>query len=565
MNDYNAHWTQILSKEGTQNVDFITSLDENGINHFLTKHHEIDSKVYKKVFEKTFNTQSDTRKFVVELEVKAPIEIQFPPFSPGPLSNVFSDTKNWVKLDNKHRGPELRTDSSNLHIYCKQVNVKLTWPKFSGGGTWSMSLDPFDVYAQSKIQLNQDDDGYYCTIIPQKLQFDIPRAQAIATQLSKAMENAPAEIRAEYDECQEKITDLFIIAANIAATEQTPKLVRNIQVPVPVIADKPVMPALLDLSNNILSIGFGLDKVKLEQKEGEHMSKNLIDLESALNKDVKTSGGLLKLISKNYKDQEHFEDIEFLSEEEVQKKLVNSELYIAEQENILADFNALNDDDSYLQKIAAVADAYAIGINEYFFDTVVNSVIPGPKHKCSGWLNLKLAKGRVCHWSKFKNPDVQIKPTGKLVGGVNIDIGGAIEACVKKFYDCSWEWKCSKLSLAVKGRPEIKVELKRSKGVRMLAQLDGKLRLDTNLPWPFNKIVRGFSGVIWTFVKGFINIILAALSFVVIKPEFKLPQMETRIKLRNFTPFYFERPESDGVTGSKTRFIGYKGGITAGR
>lgn len=171
----------------------------------------------------------------------------------------------------------------------------------------------------------------------------------------------------------------------------------------------------------------------------------------------------------------------------------------------------------------------------------------------------------MCYWSKFKDPDVHIQNSGILVGSVNIDVGGAIEACVKKFYDCSWEWKCSKLSLAVKGRPKIKLKLKKSKGVSLLAQLDGRLYLDTNLPWPFNKIVSGLSGVVWSFLKGFINILLVALSFVVIKPEFSLPNQLTKIKLRDFTPFYFERPKVAGNIDSKKRFIGYKGGLIAGR
>lgn len=338
MNDYKAHWINILTNDGTQNVDFITSIDEAGINLFLEKHHSVDNKVYKKEFKKAFNTQTDVREFKLNLELSKLIQVQIPPFLNPSINEQFVDTSNWLKLESNHQGPELRTESSNLQIYCKEIIIKIEWPKYAGGGNWSFKLNPFDAYAEAEIQLNHDSDGYFVTIIPKLLKFDIPRVDLLKEDIIKKMQSAPKEILAEFNECQDKFTDLFIIAANIAATEQTPKLVRNIQIPTPVIADKPVIPALLDLSNNILTMGFGLDKEELERENAKLISKSIHDLESALNDDLKKNGGILKLTASNYNDQKNFEDLEFLDEDEVVKKLTNTTTYINSIEQELRTF-----------------------------------------------------------------------------------------------------------------------------------------------------------------------------------------------------------------------------------
>ncbi|RKR06435.1 hypothetical protein CLV91_3395 [Maribacter vaceletii] len=560
MNIYQTQWNEILKKEGTQNVDVITSIKENGINHFLEKHHQFDSLSYKKTFEKAFDSHNTKRKFKVEISLNKPVEIQFPPFTSVKHNESYRLKKDWFELEAKHNSPELKAPSKeadpNIRINAKEIVIKIEWDKLNTTGKWSITLNPFEVLAESYIKLNQDADGYFLTIVPTLLKFDIPRNEVQSK--IKNLSNSEALV----GECEEKITDLFIIAANIAATEQTPKLVRNIQIPAPVIADKPLNPALLDISNNILTIGFGLDKQQLRIDNQKYITKSFYDLKSNINKDIEENGGLEKMVSTNYSQNRSIEDIEFLEEEEILEKFKNTNILITKLENQVTS-NFTDETQELLELDKSIKDAYAFGINEYFFDTIVDTTIPEPQSDCTKWLNIKLAKGRICHWSKFTNSDIKISNTAVLSGGVNVDVGGAIEACIKKAYDCSWEWICSKLSMSIKGRPKINLKLKKSRGVSLLAQLDGRLYLDVNLPWPFNKIVKGLTGLVWTFLKGFINILLALLSFVVIKPVFSIPNQKTKLRLLDFDSFYYERPQIKGNFPAKNKFIGYKGGLLA--
>jgi len=575
--NYSAIWNTLLNKPGTQNVDIIASISEDGLNHYLEKHHSIDNRIYHREVKKVFNTQTDSREFKVNLDINSPIQIQFPPYKDPVIANEFRDRRKWYELPAEQKGPELTAlqgEVSNIQVYCEQINIKLTWPKLhpqpGQDPNWTFSLRSLKVFAEAHAVLNNNQDGYYVTITPTKLRFDVTGASLLLQDLKDKVRISKlpkSEIKL-IDECQEKFTDLFVLALNIIATEQTPKLVKNIRIPAPVIKDRPVLPALLNISENCLTIGVGLDKAKAEKLVTDELNKELAALNTKMSEDIQAAGGLLAMVSKNKATPKNFEDLELKSEKEIYKLFTRTTQHI---EALRIRVNTMQRPPKVKSKVkskAVVNNAYAVGIDEYFFDTIVNAVMPAPKHECSGWLDLAAARGRACYWVKIFNPDITIDPaTITLNGGVNVDVGGALEACIRKFWDCSWKWECGSLSIAVKGRPNITIRLLNSSGIRLLAQLHGQLHLDVNLPFPFNAIISAVSTIIFAFVMAAINVILLLLTFVVIYPELTIPEQITKIKLRNFDSFYYPRPQIPGSTlsNSKNKFIAYKGGLVADR
>src|SRR5262249_23019795 len=135
----------------------------------------------------------------------------------------------------------------------------------------------------------------------------------------------------------------------------------------------------------------------------------------------------------------------------------------------------------------------------------------------------------------------------------------------RKFWDCSWRWDCSDLSMAVKGRPGIRLDLSQGDGVRVNARIYGSLVLETNLPWPFNEIIRAFSGIIWEVVKAIINSVLPHITVEIVPPRVSLPDQKTGLSLSGFTPFEMLRDAHVPIEfrREKVVFLGIAVGVTA--
>lgn len=269
--NYPNIWNSILNQGGTQNVDIIASINEDGINHYLEQHQKIDSRIYKKEIKKVFNTQTDTREFIINLEIKSAIQVQFPPYKDQTIAGNFTNKDKWFKLESEHEGPELnalKDEANKIQVYCNDINISLTWPRLNpkpGETPWKFELKTIKVFAEAFAILKNDQDGYYISLIPTIVKFDVTNPSALVNSLIAEIKNLPIEEIKLLDECQDKFTDLFVIALNVLATEQTPKLVRNIRVPVPVIKDRPILPSVFNISENCLTVGGGIDKAKAER------------------------------------------------------------------------------------------------------------------------------------------------------------------------------------------------------------------------------------------------------------------------------------------------------------
>ncbi len=141
--NYAEHWNSLLTGNEKDNVDVIVSIHEQGINHLLSRHFEIDKTLplkdqkYFRVFEKKFKTFEDERKFKITLELLRPIEVRFPPFTFDENSKK-ENSKKWQKIDYPINGPELIAKNSEfgdlIEVVAPEVSIKMEWPKLNGTG-----------------------------------------------------------------------------------------------------------------------------------------------------------------------------------------------------------------------------------------------------------------------------------------------------------------------------------------------------------------------------------------------------------------------------------------------
>lgn len=569
--NYSKIWDSILNQPGTQNVDFIASVNEEGLNHYLEQHHKNDNRIYHKEIKKIFNTQTDQREFTINLDINSAIQLQFPPYKDATVANEFKNKDKWFGLDSAHEGPELsalKDENNKIQVYCNTVDISLTWPKLNPKPgeelTWKFKLKSLKVFAEAFAILKNDQEGYYISILPTIAKIDILNPATLTSKLTKFKQKLPIAETKLFDECQEKFTDLFVIALNVLATEQAPKLVRNIRIPVPAIKDRPILPSAFNISQNCLTVGAGIDKNKAEMNLQNSFEKYMTQLRAKMDEDIENAGGLLKIISTNDAPPKDFKDLKLKSQAEIKKAFGSTNTFISSLEKTVKEKQVKQKKINSKSKQQVINEAYSIAVNEYLFDNVFHSVLPKPKHDCSGWLDLGLVRGRACYWIKFFDPDATINSNASMTGAVNIDIGGSLEACIRKFWNCSWQWECGSLAISVKGRPNITIKLLTSNGVSVAASMGGNLYLDTNLPFPFNVVINSVTSIIGQFIIAMINIVLVLLSFVVIYPSITIPQQRTKLYLRNFNSYNYNRPNLPGNSDTKNKFLAFKGGLEAG-
>ncbi|MDY6918633.1 MAG: hypothetical protein SV765_00295 [Pseudomonadota bacterium] len=561
MNAFENHWNELFRQDDKQSIDVISSVTEDGVNFLLARSHEIDATLptkerkYSQTFERTFDTFDDPRKFKMTLTIVKPLKFKLPPFTSGHLSSGFESSSGWNEYQHSaSSGAEIKAtsiaDDTNLvEMSAPEVTVKLEWDKLDGTGTHTWEIPPFEVLGLIELELHKD-EGYYIKLVPKMIKLNIERG----TVRDLAIESA-SSATVEDSDCEEKFVDLFIIAANIAAYEQTPKLVMSIDLPALTITDRPVLPAAFEISDNIMSLGFGLDRTALSSQNKEVFDQQNAQLKMALESDIAASGGL--------------QSISRLNAEEQDGAFPNTDEFILKQQHYL---KAFEEEDSEKLDLTGVQltqqDSFAVAINEYFLDTIARSAAPEPKYDCSKEERvLDAIKGNVCNWTTINNPDINIKKVGndaKLEASAFIDIGGKIRGCVRKFWDCSWRWSCSSLALTLIGRPKLSVRVLKANGVRVLANVDpDNLRVKSNIAWPFNKIVDFFASWVVRGIIGVINILAALLSFYVIKPEFDLESLHMRLMLRNFDSFYFEKTQAPSTDSTKNKFMCFKTKLSA--
>ncbi len=537
---YKTHWDRLLSRQGTQAIDMIASIKEDTLNEFLKSHFKYDNAHYTLPITRTFNANGTPRTFVLTVKIEAPIKIDLPPFTRPPLFTPMT-AGHWTALEHRavvHRIPRENDPIPNIRINCPKLSFKIEWEKLNGTGNWELNIGSLEAVAEGFLEVISKREGSFLKIHPTKICFD-KADTSFSENISAALGSADVALRSEVNE---KFRDLAVILLNIAVTEAAPNFIREILIPTLTIKDKDITVSYLNMEENILTIGATLDAIALRAEASLFCSKNLSYFSVILNEDIEESGGM-----KAFFDAKG----NILPDADIKKKLPRAMNFIKklEKANVIQKSPKREIDISRFG--SKVSEGMAIGINEYFFDTVANASLPAPTNDCTDWKEFAGAvRGRACWWSRIANADTNITDTGsgfKLSGSVAVDVGGALEGCVRKFWDCSWHWACERIGLALKGRPEISIRLEDDgDGILFVAKIERMPELDADLPFPFNKVIEFFGHVILASFRVVFNLILSQIKLRVIPEDIAIPVEghHTGLHLSAFDAFYYKRPSA---------------------
>lgn len=559
-------WRDALTKYQTQPVDIIGSVREEAINHFLEKHFQYDRDRYTFVLERNFNVNGVDRKFKVTIKANSPLIVDLPPFaivSKDKQLDTLFNTGDWAELEKPNPSAKLMIpatvrralDPESVRVFCRSLSFEIEWPKLTGGGTWKWTPPPLAVVAEAIVELHQTQDGFILRIKLLRVKFD---PIALSAQAAKMLEGLPRRERVAIDACEEKFNDLLVIALNIAGTIYAPKLVHDIHIPVPVLAGKPVAPTLLDMANDIIVVGATVDRAAVANLNQIKLEKTFAAFEGLLQQDIAAAGGFEALMFEDKITRDGSIARVIRPYRAVRAKLVRSTAFVAQLEQQAK--IAKRKEKAVLN--AAVPGGLGVGANQAVLTRLAKGAMPAPVDRCTDWEPvLPLVRGRVCWWVHIFDPAITIAGV-TLSGQVSIDVGGALEACVRSFWDCSWRWECGRLSLAVQGKPGIELKLEHGNGIAFKGKLTGRLVLVSNLPFPFNKVIEAFSGVISDLIMALVNIVASNIKFDILLPEFALPEQKTKLKFSDITPFPFSRTGGTFTPPERT-FIGFDVGFTA--
>lgn len=578
--DFAAHWNRVLQSSKNPATDIITSLSEDSINRYLAKHHEHDTTKYTFKFEKVFQLQPE-RRVKVEIKVDSPLAVDLPPFQAltPPFTQLFGNN-GWIDVDENDvsgtlpsASPFLKAQNNagipvSIRIFCRQLKFTLSWSKLSNPTQfWHWTPPPIAVAAEAKLELYQESERWFVKMMPTRIKFDKadpPTLRLLAVSAFRAMTKAQREA---LDNSEEKFYDLLLIGLNVIGTEYAPKMVKNIEIPVTTINEKKISPSIFNCSENHLTIGAALDTVALVNEAETILEREFSKLRTYIEDDIEAKGGMdAMMLHPDSRRAQSPRELVFRPRPEVERDFIRTNAYLKRLAVQAKNLGMPRAPGSAKRVRNKVNEGLAAGVNEYFFETLVNGRLPAPRSECSDWKSiLSKVRGRTCHWSDIHGFDLAINGV-QLTGSINIRIGGALEGCVRKFWDCSWQWACTRISLSVKGTPSITLRLvKDDDGVAFYGQLGGTLDLETNLPFPFDAIVRFFFTIIRSFVIAFANLILSFIKFRILIKTIEIPDQRTKLKLSDFTPFPFNRSQPGAFPPERLKFIGYKADVDAGR
>jgi hypothetical protein len=581
-NPYPTEWQRALGTVSYP-VEIVASLNEQSINHILAKHFEYDRERYTLEFKRTLSDGQYNRDFLIRITAESPIVVELPPVVGAMFPNreadylkkAYADPLGWDNLSVADPEPKLyvpkndgkKGTTPNIRIFCSTFKFHIEWPKLEDNTKkWEWDPAPLNVLAEGRLTLENDSDGYFLRIEPTRIKFDKASKFKLAEDYKKLTNSLPASERSLLSSEEDKFNDLLIIALNIAAVQFGPQLVKNVRLPMPVLAKQKIAPVLLELNNKIVTLGASINKPALTQNAEKKLNHFIEAFAEALAADIEDNGGLNNLVVKPGQiARRNSKKLALYSDKEIDAKLVRTNAILkrikAEAERGLSRPRTGRQRTRTMR--AAVDDGFGIGINEYFLNAVVQASMPNPVDKCTDEQPiLDLVKGWLCYWVKLFNPGVTIAGT-QVSGRVQVDIGGAIHACVRKFWDCSWKWDCGELSLALKGNPGINVQLKPGDGLVFGGSLDLDFELDSNLPWPFNEVVKFFSKIAFKGIEAILNLFLGFITIEIFPPAFALPEQKTRIQFSNFVPYGFIRNQPQSLPLNKRTFIAYTVGVSA--
>ena len=545
---YKDHWNALLDRPGTQAIDVIASMKEETINEFLKAHFKYDKDHYTLPIKRTFDANGTPRTFWLTVTAEEPVKIGFPPFERNQVSALFETVKdeNWTPIEQEpvvYRVPQESSPTPNILIGCPRLSFLLEWEKLDGTGNWELKIDSIEAIAKGFLEVIAKPEGSSIKIHPTKVYFD-KADRNFATNIIEALEAADPDLVSGLDE---KFRDLVVILLNVAATQATPSFIREIPIPMITIKNRNILLSYLNLENKMITIGASLDTDSIREAASKKCQQTLSYFNAVLEEDMEDAGGIEVFYDSNGR---------LRPDNEIDKLLPRTTALVEKLENA----NKLDDKKSRkrntLSSTKMVSEGMAIGINEYFCDTLANAALPSPTSECTGWAEFVGVRGRACWWTSITNADTAISDTGdgfRLSGSVAVDIGGALEGCIKKFWDCSWTWACERFGLALRDRPAISIDLKDDgQGILLVAHIIKMPKLEADLPFPFDKVVEFLGNIIIKAIQVVLNLILSMIQVRIVPKDIALPieGHHTGFELSNFDSFYFKR--SDNPFGRET-------------
>jgi len=549
-------WNRILSAAGAQNVDLISSISLDTLNHVLQKHHEnsVDRERYKYKMVRPLAGQAG-RNFTLLVDLTQPLQIAYE----GDVT-VFSPAKGWAMLP----GPFPLAGSGvtkpgdipkpNIRVKIPAVVLHLTWPKVNGSGDNSWTPSGLSAELAAYVSFVRFGGRVSLQIIPTAVSFSFAKVIAAA----KRKEQARLTSDNLCADCEQKFSDLLLIGLNEFSVELLPRLVQTIELPSIDVESIELHPTILDVAKEFISFGATMDAQQLLSNVQQQFGIALGALQYAAQADIQAAGGLDALVVERTNKAG---EMIYRSRKEVSKRMPKSNAVLEDLRLSLQE--KARGIPEGASSVSAVSEGIALAFNEFFATAAVNCSLPPGEDKCGDDKTIipETLKGHVCSWSHIDHGDVHFNGATIDVS-VAVNFGGSIVACIRKFWDCSWGWDCHSMGLSVKGRPAINLSLLADGGgVRFKCKVDlGNLDLDTGLPYPFNKVVKFFFDLIMDFFEAILNLIGLAMSFVVIPVSVPLPGQNTKVSFSNFNGFSYTAP---AALGGRANFIGHTVSVDA--
>jgi len=571
MSEFEGIWKKFLAGTSVP-VDILASINETGLNSVLKTHFKKDKRYYSFSKEFTFDTGAVDRKFKLMIKANNPMELDIAPF--GTLNEkIWKNNTGWYIESNSSTiglPPEpdlIGLHSENARLRMKDISVVMYWDKLQGAGQHKFQVN-VTALAKTALVLDKDPDGRpQLSLKANGIRFTQERLTnmrvATASLVKKISKDNPKVILSNTD-YEVAFQDLFVIVSNILAHKYVPRSINGPKIPIFDIANNYVIPSNFAADNNNITVGYGLNRNAIQRELETYYERAFRIFDAAMEADIEKAGSLENIFySSSNRTLAEAETPTARSKKEIEEGFKNTNDAIRKLTNIANDQvhklskskeKSLLKESKKLEKIDFnLSPRFGVAINEYILDTLIRGIDLEPrKERCTKWLKVAAVKGRGCYWTELRDPDIKISgdaTTANVTGSIHVDTGAKIEACVKKFWDCSWKWVCGEIGLGLKGRGQIKFKLdSTTSGVAISAKIEKLPQFDTKLPYPFNKIINAVLNLMLKGIKAIINLALSMIKLQLVRAVYKLPDQNTIVIASAFRTGILTLPNSTQVS-----------------
>jgi len=111
------------------------------------------------------------------------------------------------------------------------------------------------------------------------------------------------------------------------------------------------------------------------------------------------------------------------------------------------------------------------------------------------------------------------------------------------------------------GEPGVKIRLLSGKGLAFQGKVSLNVDLETNLPWPFNEVVKVLAKIVIKVIEVVLNTVASLVTFEIYPGELQLPGQRTTLVFRDFAPFPYFRAYPPTLPVEDRKFLGFDVGL----